>query len=45
MFYTYILLSQKDNKLYVGCTNNIKKDCLSIDLEKSMQLKTGYQLS
>jgi putative endonuclease len=24
MYYVYILLSLKDNKLYVGCTNNLK---------------------
>ncbi|MCL5407245.1 MAG: GIY-YIG nuclease family protein [Patescibacteria group bacterium] len=24
MFYTYVLLSQQDNKLYIGWTNNIK---------------------
>lgn len=25
MFYTYILKSNKDNKLYVGYTNNLKR--------------------
>lgn len=25
MFYTYVLLSQKDKKLYVGSTNNLKR--------------------
>ena len=24
MFYTYVLSSQKDKKLYVGCTKNLK---------------------
>ncbi len=24
MFYTYVLLSEKDNKMYVGCTKNLK---------------------
>lgn len=24
MFYVYILLSKKDNKLYVGCTEDLK---------------------
>jgi len=25
MYYVYILLSKKDNKLYIGCTNNLIK--------------------
>lgn len=25
MFYTYVLKSTVDNKLYVGCTNDLKK--------------------
>ena len=24
MYYTYVLLSQKDKKLYVGCTEDLK---------------------
>ena len=24
MYFTYVLKSKKDNKLYIGCTNNIK---------------------
>ena len=24
MYYVYILLSKKDNKMYTGCTNNLK---------------------
>ncbi|MFZ2484813.1 MAG: GIY-YIG nuclease family protein [Minisyncoccia bacterium] len=24
-FYVYILLSRKDNKFYIGCTNNLKR--------------------
>ena len=24
-FYVYILLSKKDNRLYIGCTNNLKR--------------------
>lgn len=23
MYFVYILLSQKDNKMYIGCTNNV----------------------
>ena len=25
MFYTYVLKSKKDNRLYVGCTDNMKR--------------------
>jgi len=25
MFYTYVLRSKKDGKLYIGCTSNIEK--------------------
>mgnify|MGYP001591226129 CR=1 FL=1 len=25
MFYTYVLLSKKDNKLYIGFTDNLKR--------------------
>ncbi len=25
MFYTYVLLSQKDGNYYTGCTNNLKR--------------------
>jgi len=25
MFYTYIIISKKDNKWYTGCTNNLRK--------------------
>lgn len=25
MYYVYILRSEKDNKLYIGCTNDLKK--------------------
>jgi putative endonuclease len=25
MFYTYVLKSSKDSRLYVGCTNNLRK--------------------
>jgi putative endonuclease len=25
MFYVYVIRSNKDNKLYIGCTNNLKR--------------------
>ena len=25
MFYTYVLKSEKDSKLYIGCTNDLRK--------------------
>lgn len=42
MFYVYILQSQKDQSLYIGYTNNLKRRFL--EHNKGLSLATKYKL-
>lgn len=41
MHIVYILQSQKTNKYYVGCTNNLKKRILQHNLGENISTKNG----
>ncbi|MBP9715747.1 MAG: GIY-YIG nuclease family protein [Candidatus Pacebacteria bacterium] len=39
MFYTYVLKSKKDGKLYTGCTNDLRKRLIQHNTGKSTHTK------
>ncbi len=43
-FYTYVLLSLKDNKFYIGSTNNLRKRVEEHNAGKVMSTKTRKPL-